>query len=153
MNLLRWILPGRLKRLVRRRPSQEIHLQVKNLTRQTVLAQYLEVADTGAKRSKGLLGRCGLSPGEGLWIMPCESVHTFGMQFSIDLVYLDKKLRIRKTRSSVPPCRVSACLSARSVIELPAGVIQDTQSMPGDILEIVAGALQGQESGGYPNEG
>jgi uncharacterized membrane protein (UPF0127 family) len=153
MKLPRWI-PGLGDKTARRQDlKSEARMQVKNLTRQTVLAQYLEVADTGAKRSKGLLGRCGLSPGEGLWIMPCESVHTFGMQFSIDLVYLDKKLRIRKTRSSVPPWRVSACLSARSVIELPAGVIQDTQSMPGDILEIVAGALQAQESGGYPNEG
>ena len=72
--------------------------------------------------------------------MPCESVHTFGMQFSIDLVYLDKKLRIRKLRTSVPPWRISACLSARSVIELPAGTIHNTQSKTGDMLEFLRGA-------------
>ena len=98
MKLLRWILPDQLKQLIRRRPSQEIRLQVKNLTRQTVLAISLEVADSGAKRNKGLLGRKELSPGEGLWILPCQSVHTFGMQFAIDLVYLDRKHRIRKVR-------------------------------------------------------
>jgi uncharacterized protein len=135
MKLLRWILPGRLKRLVRRPPSQGIHLQVKNLTRQTVLAISLEVADSGAKRNKGLLGRNELSPGAGLWILPCQSVHTFGMQFSIDLVYLDRKHRIRKVRSSVRPWRISACLTAHSVLELPAGAIRDTLSRPGDTLD------------------
>jgi uncharacterized protein len=113
-------------------------MQVKNLTRQTVLASCLEVADSGAKRNKGLLGRKGLAAGGGLWIMPCESVHTLGMQFSIDLVYLDRKLRIRKVRSNVAPWRISACFSARSVIELPAGTIRNTQSKPGDIVEFSA---------------
>lgn len=135
MKLLRWILPDQLKQLIRRRPSQEIRLQVKNLTRQTVLAISLEVADSGAKRNKGLLGRKELSPGEGLWILPCQSVHTFGMQFAIDLVYLDRKHRIRKVRSNVPPWRISACLSAHSVIELPSGTIRETGTRPGNVIE------------------
>jgi uncharacterized protein len=135
MKLFRWILPGHKERLARRQAAPEVRLQVRNLTRQTILANCLEVADSSAKRNKGLLGREYLSPGTGLWILPCESVHTFGMQFSIDLVYLDRKHRIRKVRGSVPPWRISACLSAHSVIELPAGVIHDTQSQPGDALE------------------
>jgi len=138
MKLPRWILPAQRDRLARRRAAPEVRLQVKNLTRQTVLANCMEVADSGAKRSKGLLGRKGLSPGEGLWILPCESVHTIGMQFPIDLVYLDRKLRIRKVRSSVPPWRISACLSAHSVIELPSGTVLATQSRPGDTLEFSA---------------
>jgi uncharacterized membrane protein (UPF0127 family) len=136
MRLPRWIFPSLRERLVRgRRVVPEVRLQVKNLTRKTVLAERLEVADSGAKRNKGLLGREGLNPGEGLWILPCQSVHTFGMQFSIDLVYLDRKHRIRKVRSNVPPWRISACLSAHSVIELPAGTIRDTGSCSGDMLE------------------
>jgi uncharacterized protein len=111
-------------------------MQVRNLTRQTQLASSLEVADTAAKRSKGLLGRKGLSEGGGLWIVPCESVHTIGMQFSIDLVYLDRKYRVKKVRSAVPPWRISACLSAHSILELPAGTIGSTQTMRGDLLEI-----------------
>jgi len=110
-------------------------MKVTNLTRNTVLASRLEVADSGAKRSKGLLGRKGLAPGEGLWIVPCESVHTFFMQFPIDLVYLDRKHRVRKVRSNVPPWRMSACLSAHSIIELPAGTIRKTQTKPGDVVE------------------
>lgn len=129
-----------------RRAIPDIRLQVKNLTRQTVLADCVEVAGNSAKRSKGLLGRKGLSPGEGLWILPCESVHTFGMQFSIDLVYVDRKHRIRKLRSNVPPWRISACFSAHSVIELPSGTIRQTQCSRGDTLEFSATPLENDDS-------
>jgi hypothetical protein len=111
-------------------------MTVSNLTRGTVLATCLEVADTGQKRNKGLLGRKGLEPGGGLWIVPCESVHTFFMQFPIDLVYLDRKYRVKKVRHSVGPWRLSACLSAHSILELPAGAIQSSQTQRGDTLEI-----------------
>ena len=109
--------------------------KISNLTRGTVLAERVEMAEDGATRSKGLLGRDGLGPGEGLWIVPCESVHTFGMRFSIDLVYVDRKKRVRKVRSDVTPWRMSACLSAYSVIELAAGAIRASKTEPGDELE------------------
>lgn len=124
---------GRLAR--RKPPPSEQRLKVTNLTRNTVLATSMEVADTSALRSKGLLGRDGLMSGGGLWIIPCESVHTFFMRFPIDLVYLDRRNRIRKVRSEVGPWRISACFTAHSVLELPAGVIRATQSRRGDILE------------------
>jgi hypothetical protein len=115
--------------------AAETHLSVRNLTRQTVLATQLELADTGPKRNKGLLGRNGLEPGGGLWIVPCESVHTFFMRFPIDLVYLDRRNRVRKVRSAVGPWRMSACLSAHSILELPAGVILSSHTQKGDMLE------------------
>jgi uncharacterized membrane protein (UPF0127 family) len=118
-----------------RPPTPDTRLQVSNLTRHTVLATAMELADSGSRRNKGLLGRQGLAPGEGLWIVPCEAVHTFGMKFPIDLVYLDRGKRVKKLRNSVPPWRLSACLSAHSVIELPAGTIRNTQTEPGDALE------------------
>jgi uncharacterized membrane protein (UPF0127 family) len=113
----------------------EIRMQVKNLTRNTVLATCLEVANTGSKRNKGLLGRERLSPGEGMWILPCAAVHTFWMHFSIDLIYLDRKNRIQKLSSGVPPWRLSACLWAHSVIELPSGTICNTQTRAEDNLD------------------
>lgn len=119
-----------------RAPKSDTRLHVSNLTRGTVLADRLEVADSGPKRNKGLLGRKGLAAGEGLWIVPCESVHTFFMKFPIDLVYLDRKNVVKKVRESVPPWRLSACLSAHSIIELPAGAVRRTQTRPGDTLEI-----------------
>jgi len=121
--------------IFRRKPKPDVRLRISNLTRQAELAGRVEVADRGAKRRKGLLGRASLAPGEGLWILPCEAVHTFGMQFPIDLVYLDRDLRVKKVRSSVPPWRLSACLSAHSVLELAAGTIRATRTMRGDRLE------------------
>lgn len=114
---------------------KETHLHVFNGTRQKQLGSRVEIAGSGVKRTKGLLGRKGLAQGEGMWIVPCEAVHTFGMQFPIDLVYIDKKHRVRKVRSNVPPWRISTCLSAHSVLELPAGTICDSQTAAGDVLE------------------
>jgi uncharacterized membrane protein (UPF0127 family) len=110
-------------------------VKISNLTRQSVLASHVEVADRGPKRRKGLLGRDGLSAEEGLWIFPCEAVHTVGMRFAIDLVYLDRNHRVKKICSNVPPFRLSACLSAHSVVELAAGAVSRTQTKPGDKLE------------------
>ena len=87
----------------------------------TVLIATLHVARTHAERVRGLLGRDSLPPGEALWIPHCRMVHTFGMAFPIDLVYLDRRLRVRKVVPSVPSARLSACLGATSVIELPSG--------------------------------
>lgn len=110
-------------------------IKILNLTRNTELATQAEVAETSAARSKGLLGRTDLPAGSGMWIVPCESVHTFFMKFPIDLVYIDRHRKVKKVRSSVPPWRLSACLSARSIIELPSGTILHTQTAPGDQLE------------------
>jgi uncharacterized protein len=116
-------------------PEPESRLKAVNLTRGTILSSNLEVAGSGKQRQKGLLGRDGLAAGEGLWIIPCESVHTFFMRFPIDLVYLDKEHRVRKVRSAVGAWRLSACLSAHSVIELAAGTIRQTETQRGDQLE------------------
>lgn len=103
-----------------------------------MLATCLEVANTSSKRNKGLLGRKCLALGEGLWILPCPAVHTFWMHFPIDLIYLDRKNRIKKLVSDVPPWRLSACLWAHSVLELPSGTIRTTQTHEDDILEFSA---------------
>jgi len=110
-------------------------LKIANLTRQIVLAHSVEVADHAAARRKGLLGRDSLPTGEGIWIVPCESVHTFWMNFPIDLVYLDRNKTVKKVRSGVAPWRLSACLSAHSVLEFAAGTVDSTQTKPGDRLE------------------
>ena len=136
MNPFRWAVSTARNLLTSRRiASRDSLLRVSNLTRNTVLAACMEVADSAVQRNKGLLGRDRLSSGEGLWIIPCEAVHTFWMRFPIDLVYLDRKKRIRKLSSDVQPWRMSACLRAHSVLELPAGTIQGTRTQLGDRLE------------------
>jgi uncharacterized membrane protein (UPF0127 family) len=57
------------------------------------------------------------------------------MQFPIDLVYLDRKKNIKKLKNAVPAWRLSACLSAHSILELPAGTIRSTLTQLGDVLE------------------
>ena len=115
--------------------SQDIRVRVTNLTRNTTLATCMEIADSGSTRNKGLLGRACLASGEGLWIVPCEAVHTFWMRFPIDLIYLDSKRRIRKIVSEGPAWPLSGCLRAHSVLDLPPGTIRQTQTQPGDALE------------------
>lgn len=94
------------------------------------------MADTSAKRRTGLLQHERLEPGDGLWITPCESVHTFFMKFAIDLVYLDKHKKVRKVRHAVAPWRLSACLTAHSILELPAGAAREAATERGDQLTI-----------------
>lgn len=106
-----------------------------NRDRGTVVAEAADVADTSAKRRTGLLKHSRLDPGTGLWISPCEAVHSFGMKFAIDLVYLDRKKKVRKIRKEMVPRRLSACLSAHSVLELPVGAIDASRTEPGDQLE------------------
>jgi uncharacterized membrane protein (UPF0127 family) len=98
------------------------------------VAEAADVADSSAKRRTGLLKHDKLEPGSGLWIAPCEAVHSFGMRFAIDLVYLDKKKKVRKVRREMIPRRLSACLTAHSVLELPVGTIDASRTEPGDQL-------------------
>jgi uncharacterized protein len=110
---------------------------VRNQTRNTILADAAELADTSEKRRTGLLKHDRLDPGQGLWIVPCESVHSFFMKFAIDLVYLDRNKKVRKVRHRMVPWRLSACLTAHSILELPAGAVAASGTQPGDQLEIV----------------
>jgi uncharacterized membrane protein (UPF0127 family) len=112
-----------------------LQIKVRNRDRGTVLAEAADVADTSAKRRTGLLKHSKLEPGAGLWIAPCEAVHSFGMKFAIDLVYLDRKKRVRKVRREMVPRRLSACLTAHSILELPVGAIDASRTEPGDQLE------------------
>ena len=60
--------------------------------------------------------------GSGLLIPRCRSVHTVGMRFSVDLVFLDERSRPLREIRAVPPFRIVSCRGAAAVLELPAGV-------------------------------
>jgi len=109
---------------------------VRNITRGVVLAEAADLADTSAKRRTGLLKHTELKQGEGLWIVPCESVHSFFMKFTIDVLYLDRDKKVRGMRPNMKPWRLSACLPAHSVLELPAGTIHRTGTKKGDQLSL-----------------
>lgn len=111
---------------------------VVNINRGLPLAQRVRVASDSVTRRKGLLGIERLSNGAGLWIAPCEAIHTFGMKMPIDAIFLDRRLQVRKLRSCLPPGRISFCLSAASVLELAAGSAALTGTKVGDRLKFEA---------------
>ena len=110
-------------------------LRIRNQSRDTLVADRADIADTSAKRRTGLLKHTGLEPGEGLWIAPCEAVHTIGMKFPIDVLFLDKKKRVLKIKPAMPRWRMAVSLFAHSVLELPSGRAAETGTAAGDQLE------------------
>ncbi len=110
------------------------YVRVVNLTRGIVLAEHAGVADSFLRRGQGLLGRTQLPAGEGLVIVPCQSVHCIGMAFPIDVLYLDRAGRVLKVISGLEPYRLGPFVwRAHSVVELPAGAAAGTE--PGDLVE------------------
>src|SRR5215210_694276 len=72
-------------------PHDGTRVRVVNSSRGAVLAEWTDVAASSWRRMRGLLGRPPLRPGQGLLIVPCRGVHSFGMAYSIDVVHLDRK--------------------------------------------------------------
>jgi uncharacterized membrane protein (UPF0127 family) len=90
------------------------------------------------ERMKGLLGRKQFSSGKSLWIKPCKSIHTIGMRFPIDVLFLDKKNIIVKIKKNFLPNRISGLfLNAVSVLELPSGILTATDTRAGDRIKFV----------------
>ena len=87
----------------------------------TVVCERCLLAETPFARMRGLLGRSDLPSGEGLLLRPASSVHTAFMKFAIDVVFLDRDLRVVKVVPELVPWRTAASRGARAALELPAG--------------------------------
>ncbi len=110
-------------------------IKVSNPSRDTVLATRAETARTWCARGCGLLGRSGLPAGGGLIIHPCNSVHTLGMAFAIDVLHLNRRLEVLRV-STMPPWRIGPLVLGSSyVLEIPAGAAAGT--IPGDRLKFI----------------
>jgi uncharacterized membrane protein (UPF0127 family) len=90
------------------------------MPRTSVLGFDVPVATTRSARLLGLAFLDRPEAGEGLLLPGCRCVHTFGMRFPLDLVFLDADRRVIDLRRGVPPGRVVRCRAADSVLELPA---------------------------------
>jgi len=86
------------------------------------------------ERMRGLLGRPALTQEQGLWIEPCPSVHTIGMRYAIDVVFLDKSGRVKKICDHLKPLRFSSCTGARISLELAAGMAKTMGIRKGMVL-------------------
>ncbi len=112
------------------------HYHFRNQTRGTSIADQAKIAESFLSRAKGLLGTSELPVGSGLFIIPCNSIHMFGMKYAIDAVIVDKKLKVVEILHAIKPGHMSRVYGkAHSCLELPAGRAKDTQTEVGDQLE------------------
>lgn len=96
------------------------------------------VTETAQERMRGLLGREHLPANEALLLKRCGSVHTFGMRFAIDVVFLNRRQRIVAIHHGVPRRRVLLHLRAAQTLEMPAGVARRHRLAVGDCLAFEA---------------
>jgi uncharacterized membrane protein (UPF0127 family) len=118
--------------------TQKCWVKVINTSKNTVLADKAKVADTFLKRLIGLLSRSFLNKGEALILNPSNSIHSFFMHFTIDVLFLDKNNRVVKAIASLKPWRLTKIyFNAALTIELPVGTIQLTSTREGDTISLI----------------
>jgi uncharacterized membrane protein (UPF0127 family) len=106
-----------------------------NQRNRAYLATNVSIADTVTKRMKGLLGRDIFLPGDGMWLKPCNWIHTFGMRFPVDVIYLDRESVVVAVQENIPPNRFALpVFKAKSTIELPIGTVSSSKTRVGDII-------------------
>lgn len=101
-----------------------------------MISTSVSLAGTSSGRRKGLSGIERLTDGNGLWIAPCEAIHTFGMKMAIDALFIDRNHRVKKIYPALRPGRIAWCLTAESVLELPENSAARSKTKPGDQLSI-----------------
>lgn len=118
------------------------NLKLVNQTKNCTLAEMTVIADTFWSRSKGLLGRKSMSANETLWIkgsqlIPCNSIHTWFMNFPIDVAFVDSSLVVRAIYFNLPPWRMTwPTKGATSVFEFHSGSLQNSPIEIGDQLYV-----------------
>lgn len=127
-------LPSSLQPSARHRPS------VWNATRKIILANDLRIANTHWTRLRGLVGARDFVQGRGLWIVPCHGVHTLGMNFPIDVLYLSAENTVVHLEERLQPWRFAPVRwNAKTVLEFPAGTLATTGTEVGDCIEVMKG--------------
>ena len=110
-------------------------MTVVNETQGGILGHRVRKANSFWSRAKGLLGRRSLAHGEGLLLYPCRGIHSYGMRFEFDAVYIDRQYRVIHIVERMPPNRSGPMLKeSYAILELPAGIIADTKTAIGDRL-------------------
>jgi uncharacterized membrane protein (UPF0127 family) len=116
----------------------ESNMKARNRNRDVMLGDRIEWAGSSGTRKRGLLGRESLDSGEGLYLVPCQWIHMFGMRFPIDVAFLDREGRILAIQHSLKPNRVSRLVwRADGALELPAGTLEASGTQIGDVIELV----------------
>jgi len=114
--------------------------RVLNETKGTVVAEQARIADGFWSRFWGLMGKGSLPEGQGLLLKPSNSIHTAFMRFAIDVVFVDREMKVVKVAPEMRPFRVALAFGgAHSALELPAGAASQAQIAPGDQLVMTDG--------------
>lgn len=110
-------------------------MKIINQSNNLILANDAFVANRIFSRLKGLLGRKEFPSGKGIILKPCNSIHTFFMAFSIDVLFVGKDNRVKKVIENLVPNRLSCIyFDAAFAIELPAGTIKACPISAGDTI-------------------
>ena len=107
-----------------------------NVSRGLTIATRVVWAGTSETRRRGLLGRSTIEPSEGLYIVPTQWIHMFGMRFPIDVAFLAPDGRVLFIHHQLKANRLSRLvLRAEGALELAAGTLHATQTEVGDIIK------------------
>ena len=101
----------------------------------TCLIAQVSKTSNAWERMRGLLRRPPLIAGQGLLIDPCPSVHTLGMGYALDIVFLDANYRVLRRMENLAPLRWAACANARATLELAPGALSALNLNVGDLIE------------------
>ena len=116
------------------------YVRLSNGTRNTVLCERCGIADNIFTRVRGLLGRSSLPAGEGLLIIPCPSIHMFGMKFALDVIFVTEANSVTDFVENIAPGKLyvakANCGKAHAALEVPVGTIAQTGTQIGDQLSI-----------------
>jgi uncharacterized membrane protein (UPF0127 family) len=116
----------------------EKYRQLREAETGRIVVARLELADTAWKQAIGLLGRRALAGDAGLCLSPCNGIHTLGMRFALDVLFLDRNGMALRLAANVRPWRICGPMwRARTVIELPAGTLARQQLAQGRRYEVV----------------
>jgi uncharacterized membrane protein (UPF0127 family) len=112
-------------------------MPVINISKRTWIVSKVKKADRLLSRVVGWIGRTHIDPEAALWVDPCWGIHTFGMNFSVDLLFLEKDCRVVNQVSNLQINRVSPIVfRAQSVLVLPAHSIEKSQTKNGDVIKV-----------------
>ncbi len=110
---------------------------INNLSKGNMLLDNVRIANSFFSRLKGLLEVERLEVGQGLIITPCNSIHTFGMKFPIDVAFVDKNHVVIHIMANIPSGKISPIVKgAKYVIEARAGEYNAKNLEVGDKIEI-----------------
>lgn len=108
-----------------------------NKTLNIVIAKDISIASSYWQRLAGLLGKSELLTGQGLLLVPCNSVHTMFMRYPIDVLFLSRDFVVLKAVKQLKPWRLALLKESHQVVELKAGTITRSGVSVGDVLDLL----------------